>query len=167
MWEATMASRPSEARELSRMAQVATEAALSRKALDVVILDLRGVATFADYFVLCSGSSDAHIEGITNGICEKMADEQYPIWHHEGGRHSEWVLLDYVDVVVHVFSRSAREFYALERLWSDAERTVVSDERADAVAEWDERRVGVDYADIFTAADDVEAWDEGDFDAEE
>jgi len=98
---------------------VAAEAALSRKALDVRLLDLRGIASFTDYFVICSGTSDTHIEGIADAVREAMDEAGERLWHREGPRKSEWVLLDYVDVVVHVFTRSAREQYDLERLWSE------------------------------------------------
>jgi ribosome-associated protein len=103
-----------------QIAQLAAEAALSRRANDVVILDLRGIASFTDFFVICSGNSDTHLEGIFNAILEKLDENAVELWHREGGRHDNWLLLDYVDVVVHLFLREAREFYNLERLWADA-----------------------------------------------
>jgi ribosome-associated protein len=101
-------------------AQLAAEAALSRKALDVRVLDLRGIASFTDYFVICSGTSDTHIEGVTSAIIETMEEANQRLWHREGDRRADWILLDYVDVVVHIFTKTAREFYELERLWSEA-----------------------------------------------
>jgi ribosome-associated protein len=103
-----------------QIAQLAAEAALSRRANDVVILDLQGIASFTDFFVICSGTSDAHLEGISNAILEKLKGNAVELWHQEGKRHDNWLLLDYVDVVVHLFLREAREFYNLERLWADA-----------------------------------------------
>ena len=103
------------------IAQLAAEAALSRRAIDVTILDIRQVASFADYFVICTGTSDRHVEGVTEVIMEKLEEHGFELWHKEGERNSGWLLLDYVDVVVHVFSKESREFYNLERLWADAQ----------------------------------------------
>lgn len=103
------------------MAQLAAEAALSRRARDVTILDLRQLATFADYFVICTGTSDRHVQGVTEIIVEKLEENGFQLWHKEGERNSDWLLLDYVDVVVHVFLNEARDFYSLERLWADAQ----------------------------------------------
>jgi len=117
-----------------QIAQLAAEAALSRRANDVVILDLRGIASFTDFFVICSGNSDTHLEGISNAILEKLEGNAVELWHREGSRNDNWLLLDYVDVVVHLFLREAREFYNLERLWADAPTV----ELPEAVVEYDE-----------------------------
>ena len=103
-----------------QIAQLAAEAALSRRANDVVILNLQGIASFTDFFVICSGNSDTHLQGISNAILEKLKENAVELWHREGSRDDNWILLDYVDVVVHLFLREAREFYNLERLWADA-----------------------------------------------
>ena len=86
-----------------------------RKAVDPVILDLRGLSEATDYFVIASGTSDTHVRGMAEHVMERV----YP--HHvEGLTQGRWVLLDYVDVVVHLFHPELREFYQLERLWGDA-----------------------------------------------
>jgi ribosome silencing factor RsfS/YbeB/iojap len=117
-----------------QIAQLAAEAALSRKANNVVILDLRGIASFTDFFVICGGNSDTHLQGISDAILEKLEEYAVELWHKEGGRNDSWILLDYVDVVVHLFLREAREFYNLERLWADAHKV----EFPEAIVEYDE-----------------------------
>lgn len=96
-----------------------------KKALEIVLLDLKKVKNaIADYFVICSGSSDTQIDAISDSIDEQVHKElkQSP-WHREGTENKQWILLDYVDVVAHVFDRESREFYNLEDLWGDAVKT--------------------------------------------
>ena len=112
----------------SRIAEIGVEAALDRKANDVVLLDLRGLSSVADFFIICSGNSDTHVEGIANIIEEELKENDTRAWHREGGKRASWVLLDYIDVIVHIFTEEAREFYGLERLWGDAPRTEYDDE---------------------------------------
>lgn len=127
-----------------QIAQLAAEAALSRRANDAVILDLRGIASFTDFFVICGGNSDTHLQGISNAITEKLEENAVELWHREGSRNDSWILLDYVDIVVHLFLREAREFYNLERLWADAptvelpEAVIEYDEEYDEYDEFDE-----------------------------
>ena len=93
-----------------------------KKADDIVVLDLRHVPnSIADFFVICSGTSDTQVSAISESIEEFVlnSDQQDP-WHKEGQGNNEWVLLDYVDVVAHVFKNERRSFYALEDLWGDA-----------------------------------------------
>lgn len=92
----------------------------NKKGYDVKILDLKNVATFADYFVICSADSDTQVKAIADEIDDKLRVEGIKCWHKEGYTALQWVLLDYVDVVVHVFRKEAREFYNLEKLWGDA-----------------------------------------------
>ena len=95
---------------------------LEKKAEDVVIMDLREVKTaVADYFVICSGNSDTQIDAISESIEEQVqkATNQKP-WKREGKEQREWILIDYVDVVVHIFNKEKRKFYGLEELWGDA-----------------------------------------------
>ncbi|MDB0011492.1 ribosome silencing factor [Crocinitomicaceae bacterium] len=94
------------------------------KAKDIVILDLRGIeAAVADFFVICSGESSTQVDGITSSVLRHTRKEiQERPWHVEGKGMSEWVLLDYVTVVGHVFYKNVREFYDLEDLWADAKR---------------------------------------------
>ena len=103
------------------MAKAAAAAALSRKAQNTSILDLRALAGFTDFFVICSGISDIQVEGISEAVLEKLKDKwDARPWHREGERKSDWILLDYVDFVVHIFLDEKREYYNLERLWGEA-----------------------------------------------
>ena len=86
-----------------------------RKAVDPLVLDLRGLSEAADYFIIASGTSDAHVRGMAEDLMARLAPH-----HVEGLAPGRWVLLDYVDVVVHLFHPELREFYQLERLWADA-----------------------------------------------
>ncbi len=106
--------RPS-ARRLARSIAVL---ALDKKAEDVRILDLRGLTDVTDYFVLCTGAVDLHIRAIANAVEDGIPERA---WHREGYKSLQWVLLDYVDVVVHIFQPEARAFYGLERMWGDAD----------------------------------------------
>lgn len=95
------------------------------KAKDIVVLDLRGIANaVCDFFVICSGESSTQVEGISSSVTRFTRKElQEKPWHIEGKTNSEWVLLDYINVVAHVFYKDARPFYDLEDLWADAKRT--------------------------------------------
>ncbi|MBT5534245.1 ribosome silencing factor [Candidatus Poribacteria bacterium] len=120
------------------MARVASEAALSRRARNVTMVDLRGLGAFTDFFVICTGTSDTHAAGIAEIVYQRMREEGHRLLHREGSRRSAWTLLDYVDTVIHVFTREAREFYALERLWAEAPTTVLEDDEAPLDTEWDD-----------------------------
>ena len=102
------------------MVRVAVEAAKNKKAIDIVALDIRDVSILADYFVICSGNSTTQVRAIADEIEEKMEQAGYPLDHVEGYKEERWILLDYNDVVVHVFHTHERDFYNLERLWRDA-----------------------------------------------
>lgn len=106
---------------------VITEMIFSKKGYDVKIIDLKKLATFADYFVICSADSDTQVKAIADEIDKKLRDEGIKCWHKEGFMALQWVLLDYVDVVVHIFKKDAREFYNLEKLWGDASIIEVED----------------------------------------
>ncbi len=97
------------------------------KGLDINILDLREIDnTVCDYFVLCNGTSNTHVNAIVNSIQKTVSKAiQDKPWHIEGSDNAEWVLMDYVNVVVHVFQKQAREFYDIEGLWGDAKVTLV------------------------------------------
>jgi ribosome-associated protein len=99
---------------------------LSKKATDVVIMDLRRVTSMTDYFVICSGDSDTQVKAIADGVEEGMEKQSVRPWHKERGSIN-WILLDYVDVVLHVFHKNTRSFYNLEKLWGDAEFTRLDD----------------------------------------
>jgi ribosome-associated protein len=98
----------------------AAEFALERKAEDVVALDLRGVSSATDFFILATGNSDIQVRAIAEHILEGLAKEDTRPLHVEGMDRARWVLLDFVDFVVHVFHPQARQFYQLELLWGDA-----------------------------------------------
>ena len=102
-------------------AQRAAHAALDLKANDVVVLDLKGVTDMADYFIIASGTSDTHVRAVAQHVIEELGKAGVPVHHEEGVTQGRWALLDYVDFVVHVFHPSLRQFYQLERLWSDAQ----------------------------------------------
>lgn len=108
------------------------EAALDKRARDVAVIDMREVSTIADYFVLCTGQSDLQLKAIKNSIVEHIEEEfgERP-WHIEGEEHLQWIVLDYVDTVVHLFAPEKRSFYDLERLWGDAPIEYISDEGDD------------------------------------
>ena len=112
----------------SEIAEIGVEAALDRRANDVVVLDLSGLSSVTDFFVICSGNSDTHVEGIANIIEQKLSENGAKLWHREGGRRASWILLDYIDAIIHIFTEEAREFYGLERLWGDAPRTEYDEE---------------------------------------
>jgi len=101
-------------------ARRAARAALDKKAVDLTVLDVQGVSSVTDYFLVCSGRSAPHVKTIADAIREELkADGVRPL-HTEGQPESGWVLLDYGDVLMHVFLEDTRAYYALERLWGDA-----------------------------------------------
>ena len=105
------------------MVKAAASAAVSRRAQDGIILDLRELEGFTDFFAIFSGVSDIQVEGISQAVLEELENNwaQKP-WHQEGARKADWILLDYVDFVIHVFLAERRAYYNLERLWAEAER---------------------------------------------
>ena len=106
------------------------QAALDRRTEDVVILDMRGLMTICDFFVVCNGRSRLHVEAIAEEIDEQLAREGAKPWHREGIPDSSWVISDFGDVVVHIFEPEARAFYNLEGLWGDAPRVEVPEPAA-------------------------------------
>ena len=105
---------------IAAAAQRAAAIALDRKANDVVLLGLSGVTDMTDFFVIASGTSDTHVRAIAEHVIAELKKEGYPVHHVEGLSQGRWVLLDYVDFVVHLFHPALRQFYQLERLWGDA-----------------------------------------------
>ena len=103
-------------------ALIAAEGADEARALDIVILDLRALTAVCDYFVICHGRSAIHIRSVADEIEEAMQQRQLARHHREGRAQATWIVLDYIDVVVHVFTEETRNFYALEHLWGDAPR---------------------------------------------
>ncbi|MEX1187441.1 MAG: ribosome silencing factor [Gemmatimonadaceae bacterium] len=111
-------------------AQRAAALCLDMKANDVVVLDLRKVTDMTDCFVIASGTSDTHVRSVGEHVIAELKKEGIRLHHVEGLEQGRWVLLDYVDFVVHLFHPTLRSFYQLERLWSDAEAIEISPEGA-------------------------------------
>jgi ribosome-associated protein len=103
-------------------ALLCARAALDHKAIDLAILEVKNLSSFTDYFVISSGNSDRQVQAIASHIEEKLGTQGLHPLGVEGKREGRWVLLDYGDVVIHIFYHPMREFYDLERLWSDAPR---------------------------------------------
>ena len=114
--------------EARRIVERVVALAQSKKAEDVVVLDMRAMTDVTDYFVICTGTVDVHVKAIADAIVEDMKEQGERPWHVEGTERLQWVLIDFVDVVVHVFQPETREFYALERLWGDAKRETMRNE---------------------------------------
>ena len=113
--------------ESTELCEAIVEGMKENKANDIVVLDLRHLeSAVCDYFVLCSGDSTTHVDGISNAVTRyvRRSIKEKP-WHIEGKTNSDWILLDYINVVGHIFYKEARSFYDIEELWSDANRTNV------------------------------------------
>jgi ribosome-associated protein len=110
--------------EPAQIARLAVDVASDKKATDIVLLDIRGVSVIADYFVICTGANPRQIRAIANAIDEKLGEQGQPAFSREGSPDSGWLLLDFSDVIVHIFGPKEREYYRLERLWSNA-KTVI------------------------------------------
>ena len=110
------------------LANAIAKLALTKKASDVVILDLRPVTSMTDFFVVCSADSDTQVKAIADAVVEGTEKKGSSPWHKETGSPN-WVLLDYSDVVMHIFHKNARSYYNLEKLWGDAKMKWVSDEK--------------------------------------
>jgi ribosome-associated protein len=106
----------------------AVRAALDKKAMEVVVLDLRHTPAFTDFFLLCSGQNQRQVHAIADAVEETLRAAKVRPNHVEGYDRGDWVLMDFFSFIVHVFTPQTREFYSLERLWGDAERIEVSDE---------------------------------------
>lgn len=110
------------------IAKVCAHAALDTKAEDLVILDVKGLASFTDYFVIMSGRSTRHVQGLAEAIEGKLRSKRVKASNAEGLQEGMWVLLDFDDVVVHIFYHEKRDFYDLEGLWHEAKRIQLDDE---------------------------------------
>lgn len=112
-----------------QLSEIIVKGMQEKKATDIVVMDLRKVKNaVADFFVICSGNSDKQLDAIADSVDEEVykAFKENP-WHTEGKNNKEWMLLDYINVVAHVFRKDRREFYALERLWGDADIQEIAD----------------------------------------
>jgi len=108
--------------------RAAVDAALDRKATRVTLMDLRGLGAFTDFFVICTGTNIRQVQAIADAVEEKLKALGLRPAHVEGYDRAEWILLDYFDVIVHVFLPDTREFYSLDRLWGTAARTEMAAE---------------------------------------
>lgn len=107
-------------------AKMAVKALDSKKGLDIKLIKIRDISSIADYFVIATGTSNTHVKALADEVEFKLDQEGISVSHIEGYRSDSWILLDYVDVIVHVFSEEAREYYDLERLWQDGEQVDIS-----------------------------------------
>lgn len=108
----------------AQLARVAVDTASDKKAEDVILLDIREVTTIADYFVICTGNNPRQIKAIAEAIDEELSKQGARLFHREGDAENGWILLDFSDVIVHIFGTKEREYYRLERLWSEAKPMV-------------------------------------------
>lgn len=110
--------------ESNNLVDIIIEGLRKRKAQDIVVLDVSGLTTLTDYFVICSGNSDTQIKAIADSVEEELLEQvKEKAWKKEGLQARSWIILDYINTVVHVMSREKREFYDIERMWNDAKIT--------------------------------------------
>src|SRR5215218_11372965 len=127
------AAQPADTEALDQRVRAALHAASEKKALEPVVLDLRQIASFTDYFVIVSGANERQVQAISDGVYETLKKAGEAALRVEGYKTAEWILLDYGDFVVHVFEQKARKFYDLERLWRESKRVELPPEfRADS-----------------------------------
>ena len=108
-------------------AQRISELMMEKKAIDIIIIDVRKITTLTDFFVVCTSESAPQTRAITDHINLTMKKEGTKSWHIEGYEHLDWVLIDYVNIVTHIFSKETREYYEFERLWADAKITRIKE----------------------------------------
>ena len=111
----------------STLAKKVARLTLTKKAYDVVTMDLRGLTTMADFFVVCSADTDIQVKAVADAVAQGMKESGVVPWHRESG-DANWILLDFVDVVLHVFHKDTRGFYNLEKLWGDAKFESVAEQ---------------------------------------
>lgn len=113
-------------RKIKEIAVLAAEAADNKKATDIIIMDVSELTSIADFFVLCNGNSEIQVKAIVEAIEEDLAAREIFPQRIAGKEEARWVLMDYADVIVHVFHREEREYYELDRLWADAEKILLN-----------------------------------------
>ncbi len=104
-----------------------SELMLDKKALDIIIIDVKKITTLTDIFVICTSESEPQSRAITDHINQKMKEVGSPSWHVEGYENLDWVLIDFVNIVVHIFNKDTRSYYEFERLWADGIITSIKD----------------------------------------
>ncbi|MBS1960034.1 MAG: ribosome silencing factor [Bdellovibrionales bacterium] len=107
---------------------LSVQAAANKKAESIKVLDLRPVSSFTDYFVICSGQSDRQVQAIADSICIELEESEFKPISVEGYKDGRWIVIDYGDVVVHVFHDALRDYYDIENLWFDAKRVSIPQE---------------------------------------
>jgi len=105
-----------------KLAKLCRDIALDKKAIDPLILDVRKISSVTDYFLICTGNSEPHLKAIADTIARQLREGGVHARHHDGYPHSRWVVIDYGDVIIHIFHPELRERYGLEHLWGDAKR---------------------------------------------
>jgi ribosome-associated protein len=126
-----LTARPRAGASALDLVRQAAQAALSKKAYDLIALDLRDLRGVSDYFFICSAGSDVQVKAVADAVEEKLRESGARPWHVEGLEGRRWVLLDYVEMVVHVFHEKTREYYMLDRLWGDARSVDLGLEESD------------------------------------
>jgi len=119
--------------ELDERIWMALAAAAEKKAIDTVVLDLREIASFTDYFIIASGANERQVQAISDEVVDTLKKSGTPVTRVEGYKTAEWILLDYGDFVMHIFGDKARKFYDLERLWRESIRVVLPPEFSNEV----------------------------------
>lgn len=112
----------------SKMVEIITEALLSRKGKEISVLDVSGLTTLTDFFVVCHGTSDVQIKALADVVEEELLKQVgEKAWKKEGLQGRSWIILDFVNIVVHILSKEKRDFYGIERMWNDAKITHIKD----------------------------------------
>ena len=113
--------------QAKEMARIAYDALSDKKGEDIKIIDITGVSVLADYFIIANGNSDSQVNALVDNVEEELHKAGYHLKQREGRANSSWILLDFGDIIVHVFDKENRLFYDLERIWSDGRKIAVSD----------------------------------------
>lgn len=120
--------RNNESAVFPELVDLINNALLEKKADSIKVLDVRKLTTLTDFFVVCTGNSDTQIKALTNNVTQKVKEHSGEhVWRKEGLESRKWVVLDYVDVVVHIFNEETRRYYGLETMWNDAKITQIED----------------------------------------
>lgn len=119
---------PGKTSDSKKLIDAIVEGLLEKKAKNITLLDVRALTTLTDFFVVCHGTSETQIRALANSAIEKVKEELGEnVWKKEGMDARRWIILDYVNVVVHIFSEEKRQYYGIERMWNDAEITEIED----------------------------------------
>lgn len=119
---------PTKSTDIQSLLDAIVEGLLEKKAKDIRLLDVRELTTLTDFFVVCHGTSETQIRALANSVMEKVKQNlEESVWKQEGMDTRRWIILDYVNVVVHIFNQEKRDFYGIERMWNDAKITEIAD----------------------------------------